>query len=100
MISLRHLDTWEEGGREGEGRGEGGKTSNSARNSKSNRAWTHGWQEEEELRLKCGHKALVRMFDRLKVVGGVNLLQQLRELRLQHIHLSCMQCVGWNSLAC
>lgn len=47
----------------------------------------HWLQEDEGLGQQVTEEVIVGQSDALKVSGGVDLLQQLRELRLQYIHL-------------
>lgn len=44
-------------------------------------------QENEGLGQQVAEEMVVGQSDALKVSGGVDLLKQLRELRLQHVHL-------------
>lgn len=44
-------------------------------------------QEDEGLGQQVAEEVVVGQADALKVSGGVDLLEQLRELRLQHVHL-------------
>lgn len=44
-------------------------------------------QEDEGLGEQVTEEVVVGQSDALKISGGVDLLKQLRELRLQHIHL-------------
>lgn len=44
-------------------------------------------QQDEGLGQQVAQKVVVGQSDALKVSGSVDLLQQLRELRLQHVHL-------------
>lgn len=56
----------------------------------SNIIWLSGlyrFQEDEGLGEQVTEEVVVGQSDALKVSGGVDLLKQLRELRLQHIHL-------------
>lgn len=56
----------------------------------SNKIWLSDWyrlQEDEGLGEQVAEEVVVGQSDALKVSGGVDLLKQLRELRLQHVHL-------------
>lgn len=44
-------------------------------------------EEDEGLGEQVAEEVVVGQSDALKVSGGVDLLKQLRELRLQHVHL-------------
>lgn len=44
-------------------------------------------QEDEGLSQQVTEEMIVGQSDALEVPGGVDLLEQLRELRLQHVHL-------------
>lgn len=44
-------------------------------------------QEDEGLGKQVTEEVVMGQSDALKISGGVDLLKQLRELRLQHIHL-------------
>lgn len=48
---------------------------------------TYGLQEDEGLGQQVAQEVVVSQSDALKVPGGVDQLEQLRELRLQHVHL-------------
>lgn len=44
-------------------------------------------QQDERLGQQVAEEVVMGQSDALKVSGGVDELQQLRELRLQHVHL-------------
>lgn len=50
-------------------------------------AGSYRLQQDEGLGQQVAQEVVVGQSDALKVSGGIDLLQQLRELRLQHVHL-------------
>lgn len=57
-------------------------------------------QEDEGLGEQVTEEVVVGQTDALKVSGGVDLLEQLRELRLEHVHLrhTAGEQLSWSSL--